>query len=185
MATLDRILRGSVRPRVTYNPFSESRYRGAFPLGSAGRGFYKSTNIPSQLFPLVSKIVLSRPKSQLSLYEDRRLYHPEGRYRPAISKTEFIPRTREQPFWRGTPVDPNTGVVKKLVPSKVDPSGWIYIDDRPDVLERARLGFVDPWKVIICLKRKMRKEIMHAFGYAGKTGFKKPHFTQYSYVRCF
>lgn len=129
------------------------------------------------------------------MIEDRRTYHPLGDIRPARSLVESYPAMFENvvpqrftPFWRGTPYDPKTGEIQRLVPSKVDPSGWTYIPDRPGVLEKARHGryaFENPWKVIICLKRKMRREIMHAMGMAGKTGFRSPRFTQYSYVRCF
>lgn len=48
----------------------------------------------------------------------------------------------------------------------------------------SRLGFSDAWRVILCLKRKMRREIMHALGYSGR--FYRPHhFTPYSKVSCF
>lgn len=63
------------------------------------------------------------------------------------------------------------------------------IDWRPKLstqLENAPwwYGFRHADKVLICLKRKMRREIMHALGIAGKTGQKPPKFNTYSHVRC-
>lgn len=185
MATYTRFRR-SVTSR--YNPFSQSRYSGTYPLGSAGRGFHLTPNSFSPWLLPVSNSLLFPRKSESNLYQDRRLWHPLGANRPAVSKTEFIPRIIERRPWRDPGpnyplVDPR-GVPQKLVPSKIDPSGWTYIADKPGVLDKWRLGYEDPWKVIICLKRKMRQEVMHALGYAGKP-HKKPKFNQYSYVRCF
>lgn len=187
MATLGQLL----RRRVSYYPFSERSYRGSYPLGSARRAFFGSTNRLSPWLPAIQKSLLFSPKTSLPLYlyEDRRLYHPEGVNRRARSLTESYPQIVERRPWR--PVGPHypkvdpRGVPQKLVPSRTDPSGWTYIADKPSVLEKWRLGHEDPWKVIICLKRKIRKEVMHAFGYAGGRGYKTPIFTKESLVRCF
>lgn len=191
MATLDRLLRSAPR-RLSpyYKPFTQRPYRGAYPLGSARRGIsYTSSSLSPGLLLIQKNPYAASPKSQLSLYEDRRRYHPLGRYRPAVSLAESYPQIVERKPWRDPGphypmVDPR-GVPQKLVPSKTDPSGWTYIADSPSVLEKWKVGWENPWKVAICLKRAMRKEVMHALGMAGKPSYKKPVFTQYSKVRCF
>lgn len=185
MATLERLL----TRRVTYRPFSERPYRGTYPLGSARRGISHTTNYFLSGLPVMQSRLLSSPKSKFTLYEDRRLYHPAGDSRPYRSITDSYPQVVEKRPWRDPgpyypTVDPR-GVPQRLVPSRTDPSGWTYIAEQPSVLEKWKLSHENPWKVLICLKRKMRKEIMHALGYAGGRGYKKPIFNNASLVRCF
>lgn len=50
-----------------------------------------------------------------------------------------------------------------------------------------RLGFHAPWQVIICVRRKRRREVLHAFRIAGKRGIgrgKSWKRNSYSQVRC-
>lgn len=44
--------------------------------------------------------------------------------------------------------------------------------------------FDRPNQVVICLKRKIRREVMNAFGYAGETGFNPPKRTYWSRIIC-
>lgn len=191
MATLDQLLRRSVTSGRYYRPFTQPRYSGPYPLGSARRVISSNPNTLPQSFPLVKNVLFS--PSRLSFYEDRRRWHPEGAFASARSMVESYPQLREKPLrqrpFDPDPYDPRTGEIYRDVPSKKFPFST-PIPWRPSVLERAsldpwKMAFSEPWKVIICLKRKMRKEIMHALGYAGQSGFKKPKFTQYSQVRCF
>lgn len=46
------------------------------------------------------------------------------------------------------------------------------------------LGFLTPKKVLICVRRKMRKEVLHAFKKTGKGGQKRPLRTQFSNFHC-
>lgn len=185
MATLERLLR---KTASRYLPFSQPRYTGTYPLGSGRRGPLVTTSSNSRQLPSIYKYKLSSPKSKLAVYEDRRLFHPLGVNRPLRSKVEFVTSLKKRPYQDPT-FDPR-GVPQKLVPSRTDPSGWTYIEDRPGVLGKARMdpwgyGVSNPYKVIICLKRKMRKEIMHAMGVAGSSDLKKPKFGPTSYVKCF
>lgn len=184
MPTLNRLLRRSVTP---YYPFSRSRYSGTFPLGSARRGVLYTTNTSPLNSLLVSKYVLSSPKSNnQSIYQDRRLWHPEGAYRPAVSKTESYPRLTES---RPGPRSRFTSPSSPFTPARRIERD--FIDTRTGEilsfghLDPFKVSWENPWKMLICLKRKMRREVMHAFGMAGKSGFKKPKFTPMSYVRCF
>lgn len=50
-----------------------------------------------------------------------------------------------------------------------------------------RLGFHAPWQVVICVRRKRRREVMHALRIAGKRGVgrgKTQRRNYYSQVRC-
>lgn len=51
-----------------------------------------------------------------------------------------------------------------------------------------KLGFALPWQVVICVRRKRRKEVIHALGIAGAAGVRRRRRTQrrnaYSEIRC-
>lgn len=50
-----------------------------------------------------------------------------------------------------------------------------------------RVGFTLPWQVIICVRRKRRREVLHALNIAGRSGVgrgKRQHRNEYSEVRC-
>lgn len=71
------------------------------------------------------------------------------------------------------------------------PHDWPYGSVRGHRLsERGparRLGFHLPWQVIICVRRRRRREVMHAIGIAGKRGVgagKKWRRDRFSNVRC-
>lgn len=175
MSTLDYLIRRRVAR--SYYPFSQPSYRGTYPLGSARRVSPWITNTPSILRLLVTKTVLSSPKSSLNLYEDRRLYHPEGKYRPAVSLVESYPTLTE------TSPNPLRHKPRRIGGDLVNPTSGEILSF--GAFDPFKISWSNPWKMAICLKRKMRREVMHALGMAGKTGFKKPKFTQYSYVKCF
>lgn len=107
---------------------------------------------------------------------DRRMWHPLGRNRPAVT-TSGIPATP-------TDVSVYTPNWEKLMtpPRKID---W-----RPKFANQLKnapwwYGFANADKVVICLERKIRREVMHALGIAGKSGNQKtPHYGPYSRVRC-
>lgn len=120
-------------------------------------------------------------RSTLSLYEDRRQWHPDA-VAPARSKVENLVHMGER-----TTLDPK---IRRRVISDPLPVWWpVSPFKKPRVLQQARLapiqyGFMNPRKVIICLKRKMRREIAHALGFAGSSHNKKPRYNYYSYIRC-
>lgn len=90
---------------------------------------------------------VSRPVD-LSLYEDRRVFHPERAYRPALS------------FSR------KSSAVVKLVPPMSPKRGAARVSGVPrfpDVL-----GFTNPLKVLLCVRRKERREVIIAKKLQGK-----------------
>lgn len=86
--------------------------------------------------------------------EDRRLWHPDP-FRPAATFTAALPR-----------LDVPKSSKKKGV-----------------VVPRS-VGFVEPHRVLVCVRRTVRKQVMHAMGKAGKRGQKKPRRNAYSEISC-
>lgn len=66
------------------------------------------------------------------------------------------------------------------------PTGAVTGYRRSDDLSR-RVGFQLPWQVIICVRRKRRREVMHALDIAGRKGVgagRPQRRDEYSEVRC-
>lgn len=110
------------------------------------------------------------PKSRLTDFEDRRTFHPEGAQRPARSFNAA--RHRLRAVWQ-----PNV---------TFRPFGVPLIEATP-----YRVGFVNPDRVLVCVRRKIRREVMHAFagGMGSSLGkltkfFKKPKRSEYSSIHC-
>lgn len=102
--------------------------------------------------------------------EDRRMYHPEGRFAPA--KALNGPRYRvgvvEQPKPRKTSLNRDRFASLRNLWSTVP----------------SRIGFLEPSRVMICVRRKIREEVLHALRKTGRSGQKKPRFTEYSQISC-
>lgn len=101
----------------------------------------------------------------LQEFEDRRLWHPEDPISPARSFTTSRHRL-------------------SLVDS---PSRYQYSlkkNYRNLNQTKARISFVDPHRVLVCVRRKVRKEVMHALRHAGRSGQRKPRRNAYSSVSC-
>lgn len=107
--------------------------------------------LPLPLPPPVMRVDL-RPIS------DRRLYHPLGAVRPALSLSGNPHRLV---YGRNSKV---TAVTRWPV---------------------AAVAFHAPKRVVICVRRKRRKEVIFALGRAGRGGsFRKPRRNFYSSVEC-
>ena len=106
----------------------------------------------------------ARGSSSLRVFEDRREYNPEGDLAPA--------RSFSYPRHRLKTVTPRSGVpsLNRSIGFEPVPIG---------------VGFANPSKVLICVRRKMRREVMFARGHAGRAGNQFKHRTnEYSGVRC-
>lgn len=90
-----------------------------------------------------------RPERPLSLYSDRRLYHPLRALRPAFAFKRPAAR----------------------------------IVDRNVISARTQLAFAVPKKVAICIRRKERREVLHARGAAGGR-VAKPRRNEWSNIKC-
>lgn len=108
----------------------------------------------------------------LTLYEDRRTWHPEGAQRPARSFNQS--RHRLKDLLRRSRYKP-TQYTRRASPLK-----------NQNYLPPTTIAFQAPQKVLVCVRRKIRKEILHAFKKTGKSGRKqkKPRFGFYSRISC-
>lgn len=100
--------------------------------------------------------------------EDRRTFHPAGRQRPAAGFFMARHRLRVVNTARASTApylgdSPSTETFSPVVPIGV--------------------GFVAPRQVAICIRRKSRREVMHAKGYAGGK-VRRPTRNEYSGVIC-
>lgn len=89
--------------------------------------------------------------------EDRRTSHPDGPARAPRStrSTHVNYAIASHPSRSSNPWDVPTGV-----------------------------AFEDPSRVLICVRRKQRKEVLHALGKAGKVGQRRPRRNHYSEIHC-
>lgn len=171
----------SRRVKRGYLPFSEPRYSGSWPFRPAGRYTSAISNayILKKAFT-PKQIALPLRKPGLSLIQDRRRWSPtpdrtldlSGRQ---VVPTDVSPLTKpmafREPDWHKIMNPPRKIDWRPRHLTNLQNAPWWY-------------GFLNPEKTIICLERKMRREIMHALGFAGKTGFKKPIYNSHSHVRC-
>lgn len=115
------------------------------------------------------KNYLTRKLSEhLRPYEDRRQWHPEGANRPARSFTQ----TRHRLVPRKSSLYLKAGFQNPVYTQKL-------FDTIP-----IGIGFRTPGKVIICVRRKERREVMFATKKAGKGGQRTRHLNEYSGVKC-
>lgn len=49
---------------------------------------------------------------------------------------------------------------------------------------KARIAFAQPAKLPICIRRRIRKEVIHAIGAAGSKNLRKPHRNEWSEISC-
>lgn len=104
-----------------------------------------------------------RPFS-LTLYEDRRQFHPEGIYAPAKSFNSTRHRIAV----------PKSNY--KVPLSQYSALGQTY--------PTYKLAFEAPTKVLVCVRRKIRKQVLHALSKTGKVGQNRPKISDYSHISC-
>lgn len=109
---------------------------------------------------------------QLSLFplteiEDRRRHDPDGYYRPA---KDLMGR-----------IAPLSVSADRRKPSKYQ---YSLKKSYPSLFEPTFQTFKYPRKVLICMRRKARKEVLHAFKKTGRRGQRKPRRNWYSSISC-
>lgn len=118
----------------------------------------RDISIPSYRYsaPPVPRV---RPLSVVSLplLEDRRSFHPAPAIRPAFSS----PRSTSR-------------IVVRQRPSQ----------GRFPSQTKGILSFEVPNRVAICVRRGVRKAVLHALGKAGKRGQRKPRRSAFSSISC-
>lgn len=113
----------------------------------------------SSLMPTaLPSAVRSPSRSLLRQIEDRRSFYPEPATRPALlfsgAKHSLIASTPKKATKRA----------KSRVPSQV--------------------AFYAPSQVLVCVRRKRRKEVLHALRKTGKRGQRRPRRNSLSHIRC-
>lgn len=111
-----------------------------------------------------------RPNPVLTYYEDRRQWHPEGAYRPA--------RSFSQPRHRLTIVEPRR--------ASQPYSSWRSPYLRSNFSLTQRVAFQKPEKVLVCVRRQQRREVLFARKKTGRGAGRrsKPRFNFYSSISC-
>jgi len=110
-----------------------------------------------------------RVRGPLRLYEDRRRYDPEG---------------RERSLRRFDGQRPRVSIARN---PKVRPTRINHRRERlPGVWSQLPAGvrFENPEQVLVCARRKIRREVLHALRKSGKRGQKRPRITWKSKVHC-
>lgn len=123
-----------------------------------------TTNRRDITFPIAKpSLPVGFRTNRISDFEDRRQFHPDGVYSP--------PRRLDRPRAK----------IVVRARSRVAPAPQSV---RPAAVPRAFLSFDVPQKVLICVRRKIRKEVLHAFHKTGKSGQRKPRRNLYSDISC-
>lgn len=103
---------------------------------------------------------LSRLSPLLSLYDDRRRFHPAPvAMRPAFSFQKAASR---------------------IVPGR----NPVRVAKAYSYKVPATLAWADPSKVMVCVRRKIRREVLSALGVAGATGLRKGKHGPLSGIAC-
>lgn len=100
----------------------------------------------------------SLPFTELTTVEDRRTFHPRGEVREARS---FRTPHHQLVYRPAAPV----------------------IMGHPNRIPQS-VAFHAPREVLVCVRRKTRKEVLHAFNKTGKSGQKRPRRNHYSSISC-
>lgn len=135
-------------------------------------------NLPFRQFPYRPN--LRAPLiSNFSLLGDGRAYHPAGKARPLLvterGAANYVAPTKRQ-FEREEEVI-RRGIEKAKRPVNVD---WKKSSRKSSLSE---LAFSMPSKVVICAKRKIRRQILGALGVFGNL-VAPPKLNLYSRIRC-
>lgn len=140
-------------------------------------------NIANHRLPVSYKVLRFSPNRTLTgfmplrQFEDRRTWHPERAARPARSfftSGHRIVDVNDNTFRRHE--------TRRLLPQTYGVLSTIHDDNSGNWA----VGFSRPKDVILCVKRKIRREVLHAKGATGvgSGGKKSDRWTEYSSVRC-
>ena len=104
------------------------------------------------------------PEIQLTEVEDRRTWNPE-----VTSPARSISKTRHR---------------LKVVNRQPSKNADKFANLRNVSQTKAVVAFRTPAKVAICIRRKIRKEVLFATGKGGRVGQKRPRRNAYSSISC-
>lgn len=124
-----------------------------------------SFHIANRRLPLSYSNLTINPT--LRFYEDRRTFHPEGRFRPARSFNKTRHRLVMSDYRKTRKNIKRNNFIKSYGPP-------------------ISVGFREPERVLICVRRKRRREVMFALNKTGKGKGrqKRPRYSEYSKISC-
>lgn len=112
--------------------------------------------------------------SPLSEVEDLRYYHPQKLDRPAGATVRSATRLVDVLDHRQQKKKSRARLARVLAGAE---------RVRPMVMVTSRPGFAVPERVALCVRRKRRKEVLHALRKVGR-GHKRAKWNEWSKVRC-
>jgi len=115
---------------------------------------------------------------------DRRFYHPDGMRAPLAVTSRLSSRLVQRSYVPSR-------LLYRSSPSRVFSRSSNAVSAR-NVRSRRNLSlyspsavaFKAPSRVLLCVRRQQRKEVMHAYSFAGKSGQRSPRRNQWSHIRC-
>jgi len=142
------------------------------------RGDFSSYSTPNPRLSYSAYSVVRAPRrlvyTDLRPIEDRRVFNPAYEARPARQFTSSRHRlvVREAAVMRRR---------SSLIREAKSQMGLTAFDSVPRLI-----GFEAPLRTLVCLRRRIRKEVLHALGRTGKGGSprKDPRRSEYSGVVC-
>lgn len=168
------------------------RPREAFVFANAAYNYASARSQRLALRPAIStnsnSYSVSPNISDFRHLGDGRTWHPMGASRPLLTMHKGADRLVAQPVKKAVTMPP-------FDPSRMDDREyrgfargfyskeyWALVNAR--VRDNSRLRFSWPERLVICLKRQIRREVMNAFGFAGQTGFRVPVWSPNSRIEC-
>lgn len=144
-------------------------------MGKSNRSNNKRGRVNS--YNANQRLPLSLPSEQpdffdLRMFEDRRTFHPEGRYNAPVRTVFGTPA-------RLTVVDRNY--------TKTGPFSRASVVSAPARSQtKAALAFSTPGSVVVCVRRQRRREVMFALQKTGRGAGKqkRPRRTELSKISC-
>lgn len=173
MSLFSSLIRGRVVGRRPYLPFTQPPYPGPYIRRPLWRDHSSISNVYKKRLAYISTLPILSRRSPIT-GSDRRVWHPNyfpvtKSGRPAVitdTTTEITPD-----IWRKIHKPLKKIDWRPKHSTQLQNAPWWY-------------GFLHADKTYICLKRKMRREVLHALGVAGQTDLKNGVRGPYSHVRC-
>lgn len=120
------------------------------------RGVTNTASVPTLPFGSPPSRAVYRHQMELFPVQDNRVFHPDGPLRSQLT---------------------TTGQKHSLVAKN-------HSTSRPDPFAPMRIAFQRPKRLLVCIRRHMRKEVMFAKNKAGRSGQKRPTRNFYSSISC-
>lgn len=142
-----------------------------------------TTDISNRRLPVKSPLYLVRPIAYgLRAFEDRRTWHPDGPRRPARSFNKWNHRLTAKSLSRSM-VGPY-GATNAIRVGTIARGFTRRARPKTATFNRSSVAFQTPSKVLICVRRKQRKEVLFAKRKTGRGGQRRPRFNYYSSISC-